>query len=92
MNIQQLLESSNQFKSVQDDAKRLQNKWRKSGLLEGLKDDHSCNTMAMLLENQAKQLVVETSTTGNQSGGAGTYSGESWNGVALPLVRRVFGG
>jgi hypothetical protein len=91
MNIQQLLESSNQFKSVQDDAKRLQNKWVKSGLLEGLKDDNSRNTIAMLLENQAKQLVVETSTTGNQAGGAGTYSGESWNGVALPLVRRVFG-
>ena len=91
MNIQQLLESSNQFKSVQDDAKRLQEKWVKSGLLEGLKDNNSRNTMAMLLENQAKQLVVETSQTGNQASGAGTYSGESWNGVALPLVRRVFG-
>jgi hypothetical protein len=91
MNIQQLLESSNQFKSVQDDAKRLQDKWAKSGLLEGLKDNNSRNTMAMLLENQAKQLVVETSQTGTQASGAGTYSGESWNGVALPLVRRVFG-
>jgi hypothetical protein len=91
MNIQQLLESSNQFKSVQDDAKRLQDKWVKSGLLEGLKDATSRNTMAMLLENQAKQLVVEASSTGNQASGAGAYSGESWNGVALPLVRRVFG-
>ena len=91
MNIQQLLESSNQFKSVQDDAKRLQDKWVKSGLLEGLKDANSRNTMAMLLENQAKQLVVEASSTGNQTGGAGAYNGESWNGVALPLVRRVFG-
>jgi len=91
MNIQQLLESSNQFKSVQDDAKRLQDKWAKSGLLEGLNDANSRNTMAMLLENQAKQLVVEASSTGTQAAGAGTYSGESWNGVALPLVRRVFG-
>jgi hypothetical protein len=91
MNIQQLLESSNQFKSVQDDAKRLQDKWVKSGLLEGIKDVNSRSTMAMLLENQAKQLVVEASSTGNQAGGAGAYNGESWSGVALPLVRRVFG-
>ena len=91
MNIQQLLESSNQFKSVQDDAKRLQGKWVKSGLLEGIKDANSRNTMAMLLENQAKQLIVEASSTGNQAGGAGAYNGESWSGVALPLVRRVFG-
>jgi hypothetical protein len=91
MNIQQLLESSNQFKSVQDDAKRLQDKWVKSGLLEGIKDANSRSTMAMLLENQAKQLIVEASSTGNQAGGAGAYNGESWSGVALPLVRRVFG-
>ena len=91
MNIQQLLESSNQFKSVQDDAKRLQSKWSQSGLLEGINDANSRNTMAMLLENQAKQLIVEASSTGNQAGGAGAYNGESWSGVALPLVRRVFG-
>jgi hypothetical protein len=91
MNIQQLLESSNQFKTVQDDAKRLREKWTKSGLLEGLNDNNSKNTMAMLLENQAKQLIVEASSTGNQSAGSGAYNGESWNGVALPLVRRVFG-
>jgi hypothetical protein len=91
MNIQTLLESSNQFKVVQDDAKRLANKWVKSGLLEGIKDHNERNTMAMLLENQAKQLVTEASSTGTASPGAGNYSGESWNGVALPLVRRVFG-
>jgi hypothetical protein len=91
MNIQTLLESSNQFKVVQDDAKRLSNKWVKSGLLEGIKDNNERNTMAMLLENQAKQLVTEASSTGTASPGSGNYSGESWNGVALPLVRRVFG-
>jgi len=91
MDIKQLLESSNQFKSIQDDAQRLTSKWTKSGLLEGLSNNTDRNTMAMLLENQAKQLVVETSQTGGQASGAGAYSGESWNGVALPLVRRVFG-
>jgi hypothetical protein len=91
MNVQQLIESSNQFKVIQDDAKRLTSKWAKSGLLEGIKSENDKNTMAMLLENQAKQLIVETSQTGTAAGGSGTYSGESWNGVALPLVRRVFG-
>jgi hypothetical protein len=91
MNVQQLLESSNQYKVVSDDAKRLSSKWTKSGLLEGLKSETDRNTMAMLLENQAKQLVTEANTTGTQAAGAGQYSGESWNGVALPLVRRVFG-
>jgi hypothetical protein len=91
MNIQQLLESSNQYKVIADDAKKLSQKWVKSGLLEGIKSETDRNTMAMLLENQAKQLVTEASSTGTASPGAGTYSGESWNGVALPLVRRVFG-
>jgi hypothetical protein len=91
MNIQTLLESSNQYKVIADDAKKLSQKWVKSGLLEGLKGETDRNTMAMLLENQAKQLVTEASSTGTASPGSGAYSGESWNGVALPLVRRVFG-
>ncbi len=91
MNVQQLLESSNQYKNVMDDAKKLSSKWEKSGLLEGIKSTNDKNTMAVLLENQAKQLVTEASATGTQAAGAGAYSGESWNGVALPLVRRVFG-
>ena len=91
MNVQQLLESSNQYKNVMDDSKKLSSKWEKSGLLEGIKSTTDKNTMAMLLENQAKQLVTEQSQTGGQASGAGAYSGESWNGVALPLVRRVFG-
>ena len=89
MNIQSLLESSNQYKVVMDDAKKLNSKWAKSGLLEGLKGETDKNTMAVLLENQAKQLVTEASTTGTAA--VGSYGQESWNGVALPLVRRVFG-
>jgi len=91
MNIQSLLESSNQYKVIADDAKKLAKKWTKSGLLEGITNENDRNTLSMLLENQAKQLVTEASSTGTASPGAGAYSGESWNGVALPLVRRVFG-
>jgi hypothetical protein len=92
MNVQQLLESSNQYKVVMDDAKKLSSKWAKSGLLEGISNTTDKNTMAMLLENQAKQLITEASQTGgtnSQSGGG--YNSENWAGVALPLVRRVFG-
>jgi hypothetical protein len=91
MNVQQLLESSNQYKNVMEDAQKLSAKWVKSGLLEGIKNINDKNTMSVLLENQAKQLISEASATGNQAGGAGAYNGESWSGVALPLVRRVFG-
>ena len=92
MNIQQLLESSNQFKVIQDDAKRLASKWVKSGLLEGIKSQNEKDTMSMLLENQAKQLIVETNTMGGtNSMSGGGYNSENWAGVALPLVRRVFG-
>ena len=58
-----LLESSaNNWKSVQSDAARLADKWEKTGLLEGLGEVNK-NNMSMILENQAKQLVVEQSST-----------------------------
>ncbi len=88
MNIQTLLESANPWRALQDDTSRLAKKWEKSGLLENLSDVER-NNMSLLLENQAKQLVVETSQTGTgASFSAG--QGEQWAGVALPLVRRIF--
>ena len=75
-------------------AQRLTQKWSKSGLLEGLQD-YDVNNMAVILENQAKQLVVESSSTnGNANSGGATFTpgtGEQWAGVALPLVRKIFG-
>ena len=92
MNVQQLLESSNQFKQVSDDAKRLSDKWVNSGLLEGISNKIDQNTMSMLLENQAKQLITEGNVTGGTASmSGGSYNSENWAGVALPLVRRVFG-
>ena len=46
--------------------------------------------MSMLLENQAKQLVNEANTAGTGTS-ISTGNSEAWAGVALPLVRRVFG-
>ena len=93
-NLNSLLESSNQWKSMQSDAARLANKWEQTGLLEGLKSETEKNNMSVILENQAKQLVVETSQTGGGTSSTGTFTagqGEQWAGIALPLVRKVFG-
>jgi len=92
-NLNSLLESSNQWKSVQSDAARLARKWERTGLLEGLGNEVEKNNMSLILENQAKQLVVESSQTGaGQNGAAFTGGvGEQWAGIALPLVRKVFG-
>ena len=62
---------------------QLENKWKRTGLLEGLSNEVERKGMAVLLENQAKQLVSEANSTGGASA-------EEWSGVALPLVRRIF--
>tara|TARA_Y100000593_G_scaffold4019_1_gene7940 strand:- start:79667 stop:81373 length:1707 start_codon:yes stop_codon:yes gene_type:complete len=59
-------------------------KWEASGLLEGLKDREK-DSMATLLENQAKELLREASS---MAGG----DVEGFAAVAFPIVRRVFGG
>ena len=88
--VNQLLETANPYKSVQKDAARLAGKWEKSGLLEGISNDTDKSNMAIMLENQAKQLVVEANTTG--TGASFTPgTGEKYAAVALPLVRKVFG-
>jgi len=89
-NVQSLLESANPWQSLQSDAARLAKKWGATGLLEGMGSETEKNNMSMILENQAKQLVIEQSQTGTgASFTAGT--GEQWAGIALPLVRKVFG-
>jgi len=60
-------------------------KWERTGLLEGLGDDRKKNSMARLLENQAKELLRESSSMS-----AGDVEG--FAAVAFPIVRRVFAG
>ena len=90
MEVKNLLESSNSYKSLQADSAKLADKWSQSGLLEGIEDVRHKSNMAMILENQAKQIVAEAnaSNVGGASFSAG--QGEQWAGVALPLVRKVF--
>jgi hypothetical protein len=90
--INSLLESSaSGWKNMQNDAARMASKWAKTGLLEGLNSEVEKNNMALILENQAKQLVVEQSSTNVGGGSFNVGQGEQWAGVALPLVRKVFG-
>ena len=67
------------------EANALLSKWENTGLLEGIEGDHNRNSMACLLENQAKELLREAST---MAGG----DVEGFAAVAFPIVRRVFGG
>ena len=90
--INSLLESSaSGWKNMQNDAARMASKWAKTGLLEGLNSEVEKNNMALILENQAKQLVVEQSSTNLGGASFNVGQGEQWAGVALPLVRKVFG-
>jgi len=75
-----------QKRSLKREGAALLEKWERTGLLEGLQNDQTKNAMARLLENQAAQLLKE-STSGMESGNV-----EGFASVAFPIVRRVFGG
>jgi hypothetical protein len=72
--------------------KRLVEKWSRTGLLRGLGAQGREN-MSRLLENQAAQVLKET-TSLSTGGGNLTTSGDirGFSNVAFPIVRRVFGG
>ena len=71
-------------KSMKKETEALVNKWKQTGLLEGLRSDMSRRNMAILLENQIKQLLKEATTMA-----AGDVEGYAQS--AFPIVRRVFG-
>ena len=83
MNVNSLL-PQNERANQNAAAIALEKKWERTGLLEGISSEVERKGMAVLLENQAKQLVTEASSTGGDS------NSEEWAGVALPLVRRIF--
>lgn len=88
-NIQTLLESSNEYTSMQKESQRLVRKWRATGLLEGL-DKQNQSIMAVMLENQAKRVVAEANQTNIGGSTFVAGQGEQWAGIALPLVRKIF--
>ena len=78
------MDGYNPQRQLLEQTRQLVDKWEPTGLLEGLEDETKRHGMAVLLENQASQLIQEASVTGGQNA-------EEWSGVALPLVRRIFG-
>jgi hypothetical protein len=83
--IEKLMDSYDSNRSRLAETQKLVSKWEPTGLLEGIEDSNRVHGMAVLLENQARQLIDESSKTGTSS------NSEEWSGVALPLVRRIFG-
>ena len=71
-------------RDLQKEGAALLAKWENTGLLEGMGSERSKDTMARLLENQAKELLREASS---MAGG----DAEGFASVAFPIVRRVFG-
>jgi len=74
------------------ESRRLVEKWARTGLLKNL-GGYDRENMARLLENQAAELLRETSSL-STGAGALTSSGNirGFTNVAFPIVRRVFGG
>ena len=82
--LSKLTEGKNPQQVMLAETRELKAKWEQTGLLEGLKEREQ-SQISVLLENQAKQLLDEATQTGTSAGS------EEWSGVALPLVRRIFG-
>jgi len=85
MDLKKLMNGANPQSIMLEQTRGLKSKWEKTGLLEGAGSETQKHGMAVLLENQAKQLLDEATKTGFAAGS------EEWAGVALPLVRRIFG-
>jgi hypothetical protein len=85
MDVRKLMNGANPQSVMLEQTRGLKSKWEKTGLLEGIKSETQKHGMSVILENQAKQLLDEATRTGTSAGS------EEWAGVALPLVRRIFG-
>jgi len=83
-NIESILTGRDPQTIMLEETRKLVSKWEPTGLLDGLKNETEVRGMSVLLENQARQLIRESS----RISGPGA---EEWSGVALPLVRRIFG-
>ena len=85
MSILQTLTEGMVQRDMRQEGQALLNKWAQTGLLEGITDENKRSSMARLLENQAKELLRESSS---MAGG----DVEGFAAVAFPIVRRVFAG
>ena len=84
-NYSKFLQEQANFKreSIRQKTQRLVEEWEPTRLLEGLNTDEK-HTLAQLLQNQAMDLVSESTKTGTSA------NSENWEGIALPMVRKIF--
>lgn len=78
-----LAEHAQTVQSERNRIKPIVTKWERTRLLEGVNGNEKY-TLAQMLQNQANQLLLEVSRTSTTAGN------EEWNGIALPLVRKIF--
>jgi len=82
MNINELIKSARGYNQGAERAMLVERWSKNTPLLNGLKDDNQKENMAVLLENQLKELIKESSQTSDIAG---------FQTNAFPIVRRAFG-
>jgi hypothetical protein len=78
-----LREHAEQQQSASQRLNPIIKRWERTRLLEGVKGSDKV-TLAQMLQNQANQMLLEASRTSTSAGH------EEWNGIALPMVRKIF--
>ena len=77
--IEKLMDGYNPHRQRMEETRGLVKKWEPTGLLEGIQEEQRVHGMAVLLENQARQLIDESSHTGTAS------NSEEWSGVSSTI-------
>ena len=84
--LSKLMEGKNPQSVMLAETRELKGKWEQTGLLEGL-GEREQSQISVLLENQAKQLVVEASNTGGGAGGKFSSTPHSTGGSGVVILR-----
>ena len=87
--INESLLDASPIKKQKEESAKLVAKWDKSGLLEGMDNDWQKSGMAVLLENQARQLISEASKT-SPNAGAGVGDEEITDGILLRIDQNKY--
>ncbi len=93
--IESLMDGYNPQRQLLEQTRQLVTKWEPTGLLEGLEDETKRHGMAVLLENQAGQLIQEASKEYYENGGEigdATYEALEKVGISRDLVDRFKAG
>ena len=65
--LSEIMDGYNPQRALLEQTRKLVEKWEPTGLLEGIGNETKTHGMAVLLENQARQLIDESSQTGTSA-------------------------